>query len=489
MAEISDSYISHISKQIGEAQLAEFLDYCSKPLRKSIRVNLLKITVKDFLNTVAPYHWQLEEIPWCPCGFWITRPEEEENTLPLGNTLEHLAGLFYIQEASSMLPAQALNFALEQQSILPKKILDMAASPGSKTTQLAALTKNNCLIIANEISASRVKSLYASLRRCGVVNYCLSHRDGRDFSSITQNKFDAILVDAPCGGEGTVRKDPTALKNWNYDALFNLSRLQKQLIDSAYHSLKPGGVLVYSTCTISREENQQVCEYLLEQTDCELLSLEKLFDGAKRALTSEGYLHVLPQYFDSEGFFVACFKKPKCNSTEDEFSNVEVSGNWQLLNHSFQQQFHQYLSSQFKFELESLKGQFLVKQIHNIQELWLFPENLSNYLLQALKPKRSGIRLAELRLKKNNFQFRLTHEFVIAYGQKFNGNCFQTNLQQARDFLMGKDLQKGDAEFLTGECVIKYQDFSLGMAKVINNRIKNNLPRELVKDRLNWLLE
>lgn len=151
----------------------DFIAACQRPLRRSIRVNTLKISVDDFLSLVAPYGWQLAPVPWCAEGFWIER--EDDDALPLGSTAEHLSGLFYIQEASSMLPVAAL-FADNRQ---PERVMDVAAAPGSKTTQIAARMGNAGGILANEFSASRVKVLHANISRCGISNVALTHFDGR----------------------------------------------------------------------------------------------------------------------------------------------------------------------------------------------------------------------------------------------------------------------------------------------------------------------
>ena len=129
----------------------DFLNACQRPLRRSLRVNTLKITVDDFLALVAPYGWQLTPVPWCAEGFWIERDDEE--ALPLGSTAEHLSGLFYIQEASSMLPVAAL-FA---DGVQPERVMDVAAAPGSKTTQIAAewITAACCWLMSFPPVASR----------------------------------------------------------------------------------------------------------------------------------------------------------------------------------------------------------------------------------------------------------------------------------------------------------------------------------------------
>ncbi len=300
LAQMREALPAHLS-------FDDFVAACQRPLRRSIRVNTLKISVGAFLDLVSPYGWQLTPVPWCEEGFWIERDEEE--SLPLGSTAEHLSGLFYIQEASSMLPVAAL-FADGSQ---PERVMDVAAAPGSKTTQIAARMNNRGAILANEFSASRVKVLHANISRCGIHNVALTHFDGRVFGAALPEAFDAILLDAPCSGEGVVRKDPDALKNWSVESNLQIAATQRELIDSAFHALRPGGTLVYSTCTLNRDENEDVCLWLKQRyvDAVEFLPLDTLFDSASHAATPEGFLHVFPQIYDCEGFFVARLRKTR----------------------------------------------------------------------------------------------------------------------------------------------------------------------------------
>ncbi|MGT0148986.1 hypothetical protein ACT691_01560 [Vibrio metschnikovii] len=170
--------------------LNDFIAACQRPLRKSIRVNTLKISVADF-KSEPRQRLVLRTDLWCESGFWITADEEQ---VPLGNTAEHMAGLFYIQEASSMMPVSALFM----QSGAPfEHVLDMAAAPGSKTTQIAALMDNQGVLVANEYSASRVKILHANIERCGIRNSALTNFDGQIFGGWLPEQFDAVLLDAP----------------------------------------------------------------------------------------------------------------------------------------------------------------------------------------------------------------------------------------------------------------------------------------------------
>ncbi len=208
-----------------------------------------------------------------------------------------------------MLPVSALFDAAPD----AQRVMDMAAAPGSKTTQMAARMDNQGAILANEFSSSRVKVLHANISRCGVSNVALTHFDARVFGPALPERFDAVLLDAPCSSEGVIRKDPDALKNWTLGSTEAIAATQCDLIDSAsaFHALKPGGVMVYSTCTLNRVENQQVIAWLLAQYPqaVEILALEGLFADAAQALTPEGFLHVFPQLFDSEGFFIARLRK------------------------------------------------------------------------------------------------------------------------------------------------------------------------------------
>ncbi|MGL6121743.1 MAG: 16S rRNA (cytosine(1407)-C(5))-methyltransferase RsmF, partial [Shewanella sp.] len=161
MVQLNQNFIDTITQELpAHLSMAEFIAACDRPLRRSIRVNTLKISSDDFKTLMQPKGWTFDPIPWCQDGFWIRYDDEEEQ---LGNTLEHIQGLFYIQEASSMLPPTALFTPSEKWQC----VLDLASAPGSKTTQMAALMQNQGLLVANEYSASRVKVLHANVLRMG----------------------------------------------------------------------------------------------------------------------------------------------------------------------------------------------------------------------------------------------------------------------------------------------------------------------------------
>lgn len=448
-----------------ESALTEFKRYCHLPLRRSLRVNTLKISVADFLQQVAGYGWQLTPIPWCPEGFWVSR---EEESLPLGSVAEHLSGLFYIQEASSMLPVSAL-FA---HSNTPQTVMDMAAAPGSKTTQIAAAMNNQGMILANEYSASRVKVLHANLSRCGVTQAAMTHFDATVFGPALPEHFDAVLLDAPCSGEGVIRKDPQALKNWSVESCQEIAALQQQLLESAFHALKSGGTLVYSTCTLNHLENQQVIASLLNHYPhaVEVVPLNDLFPGAERVATPEGYLHVFPQVFDSEGFFVTCLRKTasvpplaKPGYKVGKFPFTPLSNK---------------LSREVR-QLAAASGLRCPEQAELWQrdkEIWLFPQAVVP-LFGRVRFSRIGLKLAET----FNKGYRWQHEAVVALGDPQHTTVCHLNESQAEEWYRGRDIYP-DAELPNGEMLVIYQGQVLGLAKRVGQRIKNSYPRELVRD-------
>jgi len=473
---ISDDFINHIRPLLkDESELNAFLNACQTPLRKSIRTNKLNATHQEFVKISEAFGWKLSEIPWCDSGYWIDDTAGQAIELS-GNMLEHLNGQFYVQEASSMLPVSALlhNNKLSE----PPVLMDVAAAPGSKTTQLAAEIDNKGLILANELSSTRIKFLSANIQRCGVTNVCMTHFDGRVFADYLPETFDAILLDAPCGGEGTVRKDVEALKNWSLDSVNQMAELQKELIESAFKILKPGGLLIYSTCTLSPEENHQVCHQLQQRYPQAVAfeTLNDLFEGADKATTPDGFLHVLPHIFDSEGFFIARIRKTQSiNDNEEEKPKKFLKKfPFEPANNKVVQQLNQYLKQQFGFDLSSEDKTIWQRD----KELWLFPEKL-DALLGYIKIDRIGVKIGDVYPKN----YRLTHSFIVAFGSRATKNVCNLDQEKSQQFYLGKDLTVDTADG-HGEQILTYNHKVIGLGKKQKLKIKNQLPRELVKDKL-----
>ena len=470
MVQLNQNFINSIAQEIPEhLSMDDFIAYSAMPLRPSIRVNTLKISTAHFIALMQAKGWQFEPIPWCDAGFWVT----VENEVQLGNTLEHIQGLFYIQEASSMLPPHAL-FPDAIATPADLTLLDMASAPGSKTTQLAAMMNNQGLLVANEYSSSRVKVLHANVLRMGVKNTALTHFDARVFGEYLYDTFDAILLDAPCSGEGTIRKDPDALKHWDFSEIESIANTQIDLIESAFLALKTGGTLVYSTCTLNRTENQQVCQHLKQRYPeaVEFESLATLFPDADKACTAEGFLHVWPQIYDSEGFFIAKIKK--IADIERAVPEPKRQKNFPFSATSDKQitALEEYVQSSFGINLTE-HGVIMQRD----DEYWLFPHNIMP-LIGKIRFQRIGIKIADA-LKKG---FKARHEAIIALAA--TTNSIELDEQQAISYLMGRDIMLDAKVPPMGEQLVSYHQANLGIVKHLGNKLKNSLPRELVKDKI-----
>ena len=276
--------------------------------RNFIRCNTLKIKPEELIARL--------EKKWSVTQPYINHPEiilieQELKPGELGNSIEHLLGYYYVQEISSMLSVLALE---------PKPdefILDMCASPGSKTSQIASCMKNTGTLIANDIKMDRIRILASNLEKSGVTNALITRKDGIalcDSLARLHYKFDKILLDAPCSGEGTLRSSPKTFMMWNKKVIENLSRMQKKLLAYALKTLKKDGTLVYSTCTHAPEENEGVIDFALRNFPVRIESIH-LPLKSRPGLTKwkdetynkevEKTCRFYPQDNDSEGFFVA----------------------------------------------------------------------------------------------------------------------------------------------------------------------------------------
>lgn len=252
---------------------------------QTLRVNQLKMMPAEFFRRFPLYqnekeaNIQLKPVPWCENGFYY---EGETRT---SQHPYYYAGAYYIQEPSAMAPASFLPVAPGD------KVLDLCAAPGGKTTALAAKLQGEGVLVANDISISRCKALLKNVEMAGVRNCMITCETPEKLATRFGAYFDKILVDAPCSGEGMFRRDPSMIKSWSPEEVERYSNLQKEILHTAASMLKPGGYLLYSTCTYSPEENEQVVESLL-QTDSSFALVElPLYEGV-----DEGH----PEWTESE---------------------------------------------------------------------------------------------------------------------------------------------------------------------------------------------
>jgi len=289
----------------------EFIKFSSSYIRKCIRVNTLKITVPELKRRLED-QWLLTPIPWCKEGFWIEKKGEAR--YDIGNLTEHQLGFLYIQEAASMIPPVVLDPQPGE------RILDLCAAPGSKTSQIAQYMNNEGVLIANDVQGMRLKPLGLNLQRCGIRNTIVTLNGNHRFAA---GSFDRVLVDAPCSGTGTIRRSLKTMRMWSPGLVKRMQMEQKKLITLGYNLLKPGGTLVYSTCTQEPEENEEIITWFLEKHPEAKLQKINLdikqspaiteWNGKKYHDEIDKVLRIYPQDNDSEGFFVAKLLKGPAN--------------------------------------------------------------------------------------------------------------------------------------------------------------------------------
>lgn len=299
-----NDFFDRINPLLSEENLEIFRNEYKKPSFRGVRVNTLKCSVDKFCSLLEEFSTSLTT-PFCKDGLYIP-----ENSLFSGNHPLHHAGAVYFQEPSAMSAASVL--AAEKGD----KVLDLCAAPGGKSTQLAAALAGEGLLWSNEIIRSRANILLSNIERCGVSNGVVSCADPQYLCEALAGVFDKVLVDAPCSGEGMFRRDPDAYKEWSPEHSDACSVRQLKILESAKKALRPGGIMVYSTCTFSYAENEGVIEeFLRNNPDFELMDCEETF--GRRTLQGKA-CRIYPMD-GGEGHFAAKLRK-KANGFADGFS-------------------------------------------------------------------------------------------------------------------------------------------------------------------------
>ena len=320
-------------KKLLGAEYEEFLASYDRPRNFGLRVNVDKISTEEF-EKKAPFH--LTKIPWTENGYYY-----EEQDMPARHPF-YYAGLYYLQEPSAMTPASRL---VSQPG---DRVLDLCAAPGGKATELGARLHGKGVLVANDISASRAKALLKNVEVFGIRNSFIVNEVPAKLAENFPEFFDKILVDAPCSGEGMFRKDPAVAKVWDGNKPYECAKQQKEIITRAAQMLAPGGDLLYSTCTFSPEENEQVIQFLLDsREDMEIREI-KPFEGfapGRPDVAYEGWdreesenrkmgsadlkkcVRIWPHKMAGEGHFLALLHKRAPEETAGEQKNDRVVSN------------------------------------------------------------------------------------------------------------------------------------------------------------------
>ena len=427
----------------------EFNDYVKSFEEKrhyGLRVNTLKIEPDQFKDRVD---FELSPVPWCKEGFYYSE-EDKPAKHPY-----YYAGLYYIQEPSAMAPGAVLD-------VQPgEKVLDLCAAPGGKSTQLGAKLKQEGVLFANDISATRIKALIKNIEMAGIRNVVITNETPEKLSERLIEYFDKILVDAPCSGEGMFRKEPQALKNWETHGVEKCCSMQRNMLPYAAKMLKPGGYMLYSTCTFSPEENEgTIEEFLKGHPDFEVVPIPHVngfspgrpeWIGGRESL--RGAVRLWPHKVKGEGHFLVLLHKKEGEIKNKVFIPKREVSDKQL------EDFYSFMKENINGTLE---GDF---KIHR-DNLYLVPKDVPD--LSGLRVIRSGWLLGSL--KKNRFE--PSHVMAMGLTKDMVKNSIDLPLEDPNviRYLKGETLQLSGNKGWNLVCVDGYP---LGWGKMQQNMLKN----------------
>ena len=291
---LSEEYLNRMRDLLGEEEFSAYLKSFDEERLYGLRVNTAKVTPEAFPDLVS---CDLKPVPWIPNGFYY------EGTERPAKDPYYYAGLYYLQEPSAMTPAMLL-------PVEPgDRVLDLCGAPGGKSTELGVRLAGKGVLISNDISNSRAKALLKNLELWGISNICVTSETPDKLADVFGPWFDKILIDAPCSGEGMFRKDDDMVKSYEERGPEYYSEIQKEITDQAVRMLAPGGLLLYSTCTFSRCEDEEIiCHILENHQEMELIRLP-LFEGASGGIGLDGCIRLFPHKIKGEGHFISLLRK------------------------------------------------------------------------------------------------------------------------------------------------------------------------------------
>ena len=410
----------------------DFIKSYDEPKTTGLRINTLKINKEELLNLNL---YNLTPIPWADEGFYYDEEVDRPGKSPL-----HESGVYYLQEPSAMSVVPHLDIKEGD------KVLDMCAAPGGKSTYILSKLNDTGLLVSNEINPTRIRA-GENLERFGARNCIITNTDSNNLRKVFTGYFDKIVIDAPCSGQGMFRKDEVAIEDWSYAKVLECQSIQKDIIRDGYDMLKNGGVLVYSTCTFAKEENEDVInEFISEYKDAKLIEMQRIW----------------PHKVSGEGHFVA-----KIQKIENEDCNVKYI---KIKNND--KEVKDYREFEKKFLNISMESRFDIRG----ENLYLLPEEHPD--TKKLKVLRYGLHLGML--KKNRFEpsHALSHYFKMEDVKNVENFSIQDN--KILDYLRGNTIETGKSRGWVLVCV---EGIGLGWGKESNGILKNHYPKGL---RINY---
>lgn len=454
--QLPNDFVEKMKNLLGEEWEA-FLESYENDRYQALRFNPLKrgIQQEDYeqlLKTV--YIEETEPVPWTNTGFYYGQEVHP------GKHPYHEAGVYYIQEPSAMAPAAML-------PLVPgMRVLDLCAAPGGKSTQIAGKLGQQGLLVSNEIHPARCKILSQNMERLGVRNAIVTNEDSQTLAEYFPCFFHAIMVDAPCSGEGMFRKNPEAMKEWSLEQVKVCAHRQQEILENAAGMLARGGVMAYSTCTFSPEENEQVIAAFLENHPD--FSIEKT-------------LRLWPHKHHGEGHFLAILRKNGTMELEKFSLQAPTEINQPKTGNKAKKSKKPALEKEQLSQLQEFAETILSEEMAQwiLQgELIMFGENLYRLpdeapSLRGIKTLRPGLHVGTF--KKNRFE--PAHALAMALGARDVALAVSVSEEKANAYLRGESLMVTEAQ--KGWCLVCVDGFSMGWGKMNGNQIKNHYPKGL----------
>lgn len=455
---LPQAFTDRMKEMLGE-EYGEFIKSYEETKHQALRFNPLKGERERFLEK-SPFC--LTKVPWEENGFYYGEADRP------GRHPYHEAGVYYIQEASAMAPVTFL-------APLPgERILDLCASPGGKSTQIAAAMKGRGILICNEIHPARAKILSENMERMGVRNGIVVNHSPDVLSEHFPDYFDRILVDAPCSGEGMFRKNEEACREWSPENVAMCAKRQDEILDAAAGMLRGGGRLVYSTCTFAPEENEgSISRFLNRHPEFEPVPVSKgagMAGGNSDFITGkaagpEGMVRLWPHKVKGEGHFAAVLQKKGTGGMEERGSRY---GYEKGLEEKAYREYTAFCSEYIKKELTGVLTAFG-------EQLYLLPEGAPS--LKGLKVLRPGLHLGTV--KKNRFE--PAHALALALKpEEVYQSIELSDMAAAIKYISG---QTFETDKRSGWCLIGVDGYSIGWGKAAAGIMKNHYPKGL---RKNW---
>lgn len=459
-------YTSKISKFFGD-DFDEYMGSFEKKYFMGIRANLLKIN-EDELSNILDFELS-EKVPWCDTGFYY-----KGNVRPAKNPYYN-AGLFYIQEPSAMSVGAMLPICEGD------KVLDLCSAPGGKATHIATKLNNTGVLVCNDISTSRCRGLVKNIELNGVSNAIITNETPKKLSNYFGCYFDKIIIDAPCSGEGMFRKDKETLKNWTKDSPLIYHKMQIEILDNAKDMLSDGGIIAYSTCTFSPEENEMtIYEFLKNNKEFELIDFDKTKGFVRSSLdflkcvdsidfayansiNLEKCGRLLPHKVDGEGHFLALIRKVSSGKNDMEKLKDRNIKEFQKIKNETMKEVKVFFEEYTNISISEFKNLYVHKA-----SLFSIPDELN---LDGLRIIRSGFHIGEF--KKNRFE--PSQALAMSYGEYFK-NRISLSISDDRiaRYFKGESFSIDDISNVgDGWAVVCIDKYPIGFGKVHKNRLKN----------------